>query len=103
MARYMSEEQKRKYGGVLADGKGVETVVGSGRGEEGKGGEEGKEGEEEEDAFEWIRRKNDEELAVPLYDDGKINPTKLLQSTIRLTADGASVESAAGGAFMAAT
>ena len=71
LARYMSEEQKRKYRGVLADGKGVETVVGSGRGEEGKEGKEGKEGEEgeEEDAFEWIRRKNDEELAVPLYDD----------------------------------
>ena len=33
LARYMSEEQKRKYRGVLADGKGVETVVGSGRGE----------------------------------------------------------------------
>lgn len=29
---------------------------------------------------------------VPLYDDGKINPTKLLQTTIRLFDDGASVE-----------
>lgn len=29
---------------------------------------------------------------VPLYDDGKINPTQLLQTTIRLFEDGASVE-----------
>lgn len=29
---------------------------------------------------------------VPMYDDGKINPTKLLQTTIRLFEDGASVE-----------
>jgi len=29
---------------------------------------------------------------VPLYDDGKINPTKLLQTTIRVFPDGASVE-----------
>ena len=29
---------------------------------------------------------------VPVYDDGKINPTKLLQTTIRLFDDGATVE-----------
>ena len=40
--------------------------------------------------------------AVPLYDDGKINPTKLLQSTIRLHADGGG-ESGDGGATVERT
>ena len=42
---------------------------------------------------------------VPLYDDGKINPTLLLETTLRLREGGASLERSyvAGGAWQSAT